>query len=151
MLDQEFVDQVPLGTHDLHAVVAGLPGQVRGVGEVFNGAFDVARGQFPRRHLVDRGAKGRRSHGVLVHRVAARMHELQGDEAPGLVHGGGDHTVTGQLVLGAEVGAVTTRRALRIGGDATGDDEARTASHTLHVEGREFVLTAVRFLESCVH
>ena len=90
---QELVDQVPLGPHDFHAVVAGLSGQDRRVDKVTDGALHPSRTQRPGLESSNGRLQGTRCHTKRGVGIATGMQNLQDDFAAFGMHGLGDHTV----------------------------------------------------------
>src|SRR5690606_32859697 len=124
----ELVDQIALGAHDLHTVVAGLAGQAGGAGVVVDGALDLGVGELARYEGADGRLKRARGDQVLVVGVPAEVQDLQGDAPTLAVDGGGDDPVLPGLLLGGEPGAALVGPALVVGGDAAGDDQPHPAA-----------------------
>src|SRR5690606_27481899 len=101
---QELVDEVALGAHDLHAVITGLPGQRRAVGEVADLLLDTRLVQLLRRERVDRRLHRAGRDLRRVERIPPRMEDLQADLAAGLVHRLGDYLVLLGFLRRAELG-----------------------------------------------
>ena len=147
----ELVDEVALGAHDLHAVVAGLPGERGGAGEVLDGPLDLLRGELVRHHGADGGTQGARGHGVRGLGVAAGVQDLQGDPAALGVHGAGHQAVPGHLLGGAQESTPGPGGALGVRPHAARDDESHPAPHPLRVELREPLEPSGQLLETGVH
>ena len=129
--DQELVDEVALGAHDLDAVVAGLAGQHRAVHEGLDLALDAALAQRPGGERRDRALDPRRRHDQRVVAVATGVQDLQGDVAALGVHGLGDRAVlAGRRTRGQRAGA-GLGPALDVRREAAGHDQADAAAGAL--------------------
>ena len=130
----ELVDQVSLGPHDLHAVVAGLPGQLGGARERGDGVPDIAGRQHAGHDGVDASPVGARPDRQRVLGVPARMQDLQGDEAAGLVDRAGDDAVRCQVGGVVEDLGVFLEPAFGVRGVAVGQDQRGFAAGPGRVE-----------------
>ncbi len=147
----ELVDEVALGAHDLHPVVAGLPGEAGGAGVVVDGPLDVGVGEFAGHEGADRGLQGARGDEVPVVGVPAEVQDLHRDPAALAVHGFGDDPVLLGLRLGGELGAALVRPARVVGRDAAGDDETHSPARPGRVERRHALEPALGLLQTDVH
>jgi len=149
--DDELVDQVALGTHDLDAVVAASAGELGAAHEVLDRALDVGGGQLARREGRDRrlDRAGRDQLGVVG--VTAEVQDLHGDLAALAVHRVGDHAMVCGFFRGGQRGAAAPRPALGVGRDAASDDEPDAAAHALAVEGRHALEAALGLFQADVH
>ncbi len=147
----ELVDQVPLGAHDLDAVVAGLPGEAGGAHVVVDRPLDVGVGELAGREGADGRLEGAGRDQVPVVGVAAEVQDLEGDAAALAVDGRGDDPVLLGLLVGGEPGAALVGASLVVGGDAAGDDEAHAAAGAGGVELGHAGEAALGLLETDVH
>ena len=90
---QELVDQVPLGPHDFHAVVAGLSGKDSRVDKVTDRAFHATRSQRPRLETSNGCLQCTRRHTKRGVGIATGMQNLHDDFAAFGMYGLGDHSV----------------------------------------------------------
>lgn len=149
--DDELVDQVALGAHDLHTVVTRPPGEFGGAREVLDGLLDLGVGEFVRREGTDRRLERARGDEVLVVGVAAEVEDLHRDLPARRVHRVGDLAVLVGLRLGGQLRAAGPGASGLVGGDAAGDHEADTAAGAGGVELRHTREAVLRLLESHVH
>ena len=124
---QELTDQIPVGGMQLHRVKPRLPGPERGPG--------VGGDHFPYillRHLPRRGAQAFQFHGRGSGRAAppghptrldARVGDLQGDPAPGVMNRRGQGREPGYAIVALDTGLQRNRAA--VGGyiSQPGDDQ----------------------------
>jgi hypothetical protein len=104
--DQELVDEVALGAHDLDTVVAGLARQGGAVDEGLDLALDAALAQGARGEGGDRALDPRRGDHQRVVAVATGVQDLQRDVAALGVHRVGDrHVLAGGAARGQGAGA----------------------------------------------
>src|SRR5690606_11077140 len=90
-LDQQVVDEIALGTHDLDAVVAGYLGERGAIDEIDDLLLDPRLVQLPGGERIDRRLHRAGRYLLRSKGVAARMENLQADLATRLVHRLGHH------------------------------------------------------------
>src|SRR5206468_11049241 len=83
----ELIDQVALGPHDLHAVVARALRKRRALDEARDRSPNAPAGERAWLERRDRGAHRRRRHREWMIGVAAGVEDLQGDPSASRVHG----------------------------------------------------------------
>lgn len=149
--DDELVDQVALGAHDLNAVVPGAAGEFGAAGEVLDGLLDLLGGERVGREGADRGLDRAGGDEVGVVGVAAEVEDLEGDPAAGGVHRVGDGPVLVGLLLGGQHRAALPGAPGLVGGDAAGDDQADAAAGPFGVEGGHPLVAAGGLLQADVH
>lgn len=147
----ELVDEVALGAHDLHAVVAGLPGEAGGAGVVVDGPLDLGVGERAGHEGADRRLEGARGDEVAVVGVPAEVQDLHRDPAALAVHGLGDGPVLLGLRVRGELGAALGGPPLLVGRDAAGHDQAHSPARPLRVEGGHALEAALGLLQADVH
>jgi len=94
----ELIQQVPLGAHDLDAVVSGLHSQLRGGTERSDELVDLCGRQLPGVRPAYRRRYRRGRNRVRNAGVAPGMQQLQDDPGPLLVDGGAHLAVLVQVV-----------------------------------------------------
>jgi len=147
----EFVDEVALGTHDLHAVVTSVLGQGGTAREVVDGLIDFLGAQRVGHEGVDGRLQRAGSHLLLVIGVAAKVQDLHGDLAAFGMHGLCHDAVVFCFVLGHQHGTALHGPGALVGGDAAGHDQAHFATCAFGVEGGHALKAVGHFFEAHVH
>ncbi len=147
---QELVDEVTLGTHDLHAVVARLTRLHGTVDERPNLTLHPADRQLEWLERRDGRLDARRRHRKRVVGVAPGVQDLQGDLAASLVHRVGHHAMAPGGAAGRQGAGKRFGPAGQVGRKAAGHDEAHTALGPLTEIGGQFAQVTSVF-EARVH
>ena len=149
--DDELVDEVALGTHDLDAVVAGLTRERGTTHVVVDLLLHFGVAQFLRCEGVDGSLDGGGRDQVGVIGVTAGVQDLHADLAAFSVHSIGDFPVMLGFLRGGHFGGPLEHTAFLVGGNAAGHDQAYTTAGTLGIEGGETGETACVFFQVGVH
>ncbi len=142
---EELVDEVALGTHDLDAVVFGLPGEHGAGDEVLDLLLDAFLVQLVRLERVDRRLDRARRHRLRAVGIAPGVQDLHADLAARLVHRLSDDAVLGRFLRAGQLRRAGIHAAFEVRADAAGDHQADAAAGALG-EVRRHALETVRFL-----
>ncbi|MCY1403480.1 hypothetical protein D9M71_186640 [compost metagenome] len=148
---EELVDEVPLRTHDLDAVVLGLLGQLRAGYEVLDLLFDALFVQLVGLEGVDRRLDGGRRHLLGVIGIATGVEDLHADLAVGFMHRTGDDAVLLRLFHRGQLGRAGVDAAFCVRADAAGDHQADTTTSTLGEIGGHALETVGFLFQAGVH
>ena len=130
----ELVDQVALGAHDLHTVVARALRQRGSVGVVLNGLLHFLGGQRVRAEGADGCLQRTGRHQLGVVGVAAKVQDLHANLAACGVHRLGHHLVFVGFLLRGHGRAAGHRAGAVVGCNTPGHDQADAAFGALGVE-----------------
>jgi hypothetical protein len=130
----ELVDQVALGAHDLHAVIAGTLGQRGRIDVVLDRLLDLGARQRMGSKRTDRRLHRTRRHQLGVVGIAAEMQDLHADLAAGVMHGLRDHLVFFRLGRRGHGRAAGHGPRPLVRGNAAGHDQAHAATGALGIE-----------------
>mmetsp|Transcript_24675 Transcript_24675/g.79795 ORF Transcript_24675/g.79795 Transcript_24675/m.79795 type:complete len:412 (-) Transcript_24675:332-1567(-) len=147
---QELVDEVALGAHDFHAVVASLLGEEGGAREVVDRPVHVPRGHLLRREDIDRRLLRRRTHRQRVVRVPPGVEDLHGDLPASLVHRAGHRAVLRRFFRRRHLSGKRQHPALTVRRHAPRHDQTRTG-RPLRVELRHRRHPIPLLLETRMH
>ena len=147
----ELVDQVALGAHDFHPVIARVLGQRGAAREVFDGLLHLVGRERVRHMGVDGCAQRARGHQVAVVGIAAEVQNLHRDLAALGMHCLGHLAVLLGLVLVDQHGPALHGPAALVGCDAARDDESHLAARPLGIEGRHAFEAVGHLLQPHVH
>ena len=125
--DDELVDEVALGPHDLDAVVARLLRSLGAVDVVGDGLLYTSGGERTRLEGGDGRLQCGRGHRPRRVGVATRVEDLHGDVSTLRTHGIGDCAVLPDLVAIGELGREGLHAASEVGGHAAGHDETHSS------------------------
>ena len=147
----ELVDQVAFRSHDLDPVVAGFFSQFGAGDEILDLVFDFVLRESVGFEEVDRGLDSGRGDQFRVEGIAAGVQDLHGNFAARLMDRLGDDPVIVHFFFGGEFGGVLRHTTGFIGGDAAGDDQARSSGRPFGIKCRQSLKTVGRFLEAGMH
>jgi len=133
----ELVDEVPPGSHDLDAVVAGFASERCAAHEGADLALDPALAQRPWSEGRDRRLQARGRDGQRMIAVPARVQDLQCDVAALGMHGSRDRPVPCSGRLRRETAGERRSPAFDVRCKTAGHDQADAASRTLGKIGLE--------------
>ena len=138
----ELVDQVSLGSHDFHAVIAGTLGQRCRSHKIFNRLLHLFGAERVRTKRVDRRFDRARCDQVGVVGVAPKVQNLHTDLATRIMNGLGHDFVLLRLFRRGHSGAAGHGAGTVVRGDTTGHNQCDTATRPLGIE-RGHALEAV--------
>ena len=147
----EFVDEVALRAHDLHAVVARALRERGGIGVVFDRLLHLRTRQRMGAEWADGGLQATRRHQLGVVGVTAKVQDLHADLATRVMHRLGHHLVLVGLGLRGHGRATRHGAGAFVGRNATGHDQPHAATRALGIEGGHALEALGGFFQPHVH
>mmetsp|Transcript_1677 Transcript_1677/g.7325 ORF Transcript_1677/g.7325 Transcript_1677/m.7325 type:complete len:226 (-) Transcript_1677:186-863(-) len=133
-LNDELIDQVALGSHDFHSVVAGFPRQGGRSRVVLNCVVHLFRGQGPRSEPADRRLDIARRDTKRMVRIPSCVENLHGDLPTGSMNRRGDVAMELHFRLGGELGREGIHPSGPVRRDAPGHHETHSSARSLGEE-----------------
>ena len=147
----ELINQIALGAHDFHAVVAGFLGQLGGAREVLHRGAHFAGAHGLGLERVDRAFDRRGGAGKRVVAVAAGVQHLQRDLAAFAVHRLGNLAVVADIQLAVEGAGQRVEPAVAVGVDAAGHGQGHPAPRPLGEIGGQLRVVPETVFQAGVH